>query len=137
LNEKELTSSIQIIRSFNSNSRVSLFIDSISNDVINYEILDYCLKVGADTIEVHTGPFSKLIEAKHFNIIDSLKLLLESAKNKGLNINAGHDLNLLNLKYLKDLDLIDEVSIGHAIVVDALNFGFDDTIKKYIDIIKG
>jgi pyridoxine 5-phosphate synthase len=54
-----------------------------------------------------------------------------------LNINAGHDLNLLNLKYLKDLDLIDEVSIGHAIVVDALNFGFDDTIKKYIDIIKG
>lgn len=137
LNEKELTSSIQIIRSFNSNSRVSLFIDSISNDVINYEILDYCLKVGADTIEVHTGPFSKLIEAKHFNIIDSLRLLLERAKDKGLNINAGHDLNLLNLKYLKDLDLIDEVSIGHAIVVDALNFGFDDTIKKYIDIIKG
>ena len=81
--------------------------------------------------------FSKLIAAKDFTIIDSLKLLLERAKDKGLNINAGHDLNLSNLKYLKDLDLIDEVSIGHAIIVDALNFGFDDTIKKYIDIIKG
>ncbi|MDA8982286.1 pyridoxine 5'-phosphate synthase [Gammaproteobacteria bacterium] len=136
-NERELATSIQHIRSFDFNSRVSLFVDSTSNNVINYEILDYCLKVGADTIEVHTGPFSKLIAAKDFTIIDSLKLFLERAKDKGLNINAGHDLNLSNLKYLKDLDLIDEVSIGHAIIVDALNFGFDDTIKKYIDIIKG
>ena len=114
-----------------------MFIDTIYNNNINYEVLDYCLKVGADTIEIHTGPYSKAIASNNFTIIDSLRLLLEKAKDKGLNINAGHDLNLSNLSHLKNLNLIDEVSIGHAIIVDALNYGFDDTIKKYIDIIKG
>ena len=61
----------------------------------------------------------------------------EKAKELGLNVNAGHDLNLDNLSYLRKMDLIDEVSIGHAIIVDALNYGFDDTINKYISATKG
>lgn len=133
----KLSSAIKNIHSFGVGSRVSLFIDTIYNNNINYDVLDYCLKVGADTIEIHTGPYSKAIASNDFTIIDSLRLLLEKAKDKGLNINAGHDLNLSNLSHLKNLNLIDEVSIGHAIIVDALNYGFDDTIKKYIDIIKG
>jgi pyridoxine 5-phosphate synthase len=59
------------------------------------------------------------------------------AKSLGLRVNAGHDLNLENLPALKTLNLIDEVSIGHAIIVDALNYGFEDTIKRYIQITKG
>jgi pyridoxine 5-phosphate synthase len=52
-------------------------------------------------------------------------------------VNAGHDLNLINLPYLVKIGGINEVSIGHAIVVDALNYGFEDTIKRYIEVIKG
>ena len=52
-------------------------------------------------------------------------------------VNAGHDLNLQNLPELVRIGGVNEVSIGHAIVIDALKYGFDDTIKKYIDVIKG
>ena len=52
-------------------------------------------------------------------------------------VNAGHDLNLNNLPHLVKIGGVNEVSIGHAIVVDALNYGFEDTIKRYIEVIKG
>ena len=51
-------------------------------------------------------------------------------------VNAGHDLNLNNLHYLVEMGNINEVSIGHAIIIDALLYGFDETIKKYLDIIR-
>ena len=51
-------------------------------------------------------------------------------------VNAGHDLNLENLNYLVMMDSINEVSIGHAIIVDSLHYGFEETIKKYIKIIR-
>ena len=54
-----------------------------------------------------------------------------------LRVNAGHDLNLENLPPLRALDLIDEVSIGHAVIVDSLKYGFIDTIKRYVNITKG
>ena len=58
----------------------------------------------------------------------------KKAKDLGLGVNAGHDLNLENLPYLKQCGNIDEVSIGHAIMTDALKFGFTDTIMKYIKV---
>lgn len=118
-------------------ARISLFIDNILNDTINFEILNACIKVGANTIEIHTGPFSKAIANSNFSVVDNLFTLAKKAKELGLNVNAGHDLNLDNLSYLRKMDLIDEVSIGHAIIVDALNYGFDDTINKYISATKG
>jgi pyridoxine 5-phosphate synthase len=53
-----------------------------------------------------------------------------------LGINAGHDLNLDNLPHLIECGNVDEVSIGHAIITDALKFGFDDTIMKYIKAVR-
>ena len=61
----------------------------------------------------------------------------ESAKKTGLRVNAGHDLDLDNLVLVKDLNLIDEVSIGHAIISESLNQGFKSTIRQYIDLIDG
>ena len=61
----------------------------------------------------------------------------ESAKKTGLRVNAGHDLDLDNLVLIKDLNLIDEVSIGHAIISESLNQGFKSTIRQYIDLIDG
>ena len=55
----------------------------------------------------------------------------------GLKVHAGHDLNLLNLKELVNLQLIDEVSIGHAIICDSLSYGFGATIEKYLEVING
>ena len=73
--------------------------------------------------------------------LDIVAADLDMSKNKdkleNKYIAAGHDLNLENLPALKALNLFDEVSIGHAIIVDALNFGFEDTIKRYIQITKG
>ena len=59
------------------------------------------------------------------------------AKSMDLRVNAGHDLNLENLPPLRALDLIDEVSIGHAVIVDSLKYGFINTIKRYVNITRG
>ena len=54
------------------------------------------------------------------------------AKESGLGLNAGHDLNLVNLPHFASIPGLQEVSIGHALIVDALSYGLDETIKKYI-----
>ena len=134
---ESLSMVIKEIMNISPNARISLFVDSMQSGNINFEILDESIKVGANTIEIHTGPFSKAIANSNFSVVDDLFKLAKRAKELGLNVNAGHDLNLNNLSYLREMDLIDEVSIGHAIIVDALNYGFDDTINKYISVTKG
>ncbi len=58
----------------------------------------------------------------------------EYGRELGLGLNAGHDLNLENLRYFKDkIPFLDEVSIGHAIVCDSLYFGFENTIQLYLN----
>ena len=118
-------------------SRISLFIDNLDNNLLNFKVLDFCLEVGADTVEIHTGPYAKGIKSSNKSVINNMLELATKAKSCGLKVNAGHDLCLDNLEYLRKMDIIDEVSIGHSIIVDALNYGFDDTIKRYIEIIKG
>jgi pyridoxine 5-phosphate synthase len=131
---------INVIRNLNNlckNTSISLFVDNLKNNNTNLEAIDYALKVGANTIEIHTGEFSKLIELNDLTINAKLEELIYKAKDKTLMVNAGHDLNLINLPHLVKIGGVNEVSIGHAIVVDALNYGFEDTIKRYIEIIKG
>ncbi len=65
-----------------------------------------------------------------------LLIALNAAYQMNLGINAGHDLNLQNLPHLMKCGSIDEVSIGHAIITDALKFGFADTIIKYIKSVR-
>ena len=131
---------INVISNLNElckNTSISLFVDNLKNNNTNLDAIDYALKVGANTIEIHTGEFSKLIDLNDLTINTKLEELICSAKDKNLMVNAGHDLNLINLPHLVKIGGVNEVSIGHAIVVDALNYGFEDTIKRYIEVMKG
>jgi len=93
-----------------------------------------------NAIEIYTGPFADAIKNNNINKVDELKnsilRLAEIAKNNNFKINAGHDINLNNLHFLKDCGLIDEVSIGHAIITDSLRYGYKETIKKYLEVVR-
>ncbi|MDD4489880.1 MAG: pyridoxine 5'-phosphate synthase [Paludibacter sp.] len=111
--------------------RVSIFIDT---DVKNIES---AFKTGADRVELYTEPYaSEYLIDKEQAIAPFIKAA-ECARACGLGLNAGHDLSLVNLKYLiKHIPWIDEVSIGHALISDALYLGLEETIRKYKDHLK-
>tara|TARA_B100000965_G_C19002802_1_gene503219 strand:- start:191 stop:526 length:336 start_codon:yes stop_codon:yes gene_type:complete len=94
-----------------------------------------------DSIEIYTGPYADAVLKNNSKLIDTelskIIFTCETAKNLGMRINAGHDLDLNNLPMLKELNLIDEVSIGHAIISESLNKGFKNTIQQYIKLING
>ena len=117
------------------NSRTSLFIDPDPKSV------EYAAYIGFDRVEIYTGPFAHYLELNQIDKINQTKKLITEcilkANELNLGINAGHDLNLDNLHHLKECGPIDEVSIGHAIMTDALKFGFHDTIIKYLKSTKG
>ena len=135
--DNKLKEIIYELKAISPKSRVSLFIDSTKNGEANLEAVDYAALMGANSIEIHTGYFAQCIAKQDFAISSLIKSIIQKANQFNILVNAGHDLNLLNLPELVRIGGVDEVSIGHAIIVDALNFGFDDTIKKYIDITKG
>ena len=125
----------KLIRSLkDSNTRTSLFIDA------NVDSVEYAQEIGFDRIEIYTGPFAKFLEEEdHVNLSLCKSNIIEcinSAKKSMLGVNAGHDLNLDNLPHLIECGSVDEVSIGHAIITDALKFGFDNTIMKYIRAVR-
>ena len=120
---------IKKLKEYSNSAPISLFIDSI-------EGVEYAYEMGATLIEIHTGEFSKAIETKNIEAVDDIEEIVKLASKLNLSVNAGHDLNLNNLSYLVDIGNINEVSIGHAIIVDSLHYGFEETIKKYLDIIR-
>ncbi|MDD2385623.1 MAG: pyridoxine 5'-phosphate synthase [Bacteroidales bacterium] len=107
--------------------RTSVFVDT------NLKNIDGAAKIRTDRIELYTEPY-----AANFAINKEIAVapFTEAAKHAlklGLQINAGHDLNLENLKYfVKNVPDVFEVSIGHALISDALYFGLDNTIKLYL-----
>lgn len=116
-----------IARLKESGVRVSIFIDPI--DVM----IEGAAKVGADRVELYTEAFAKgYFTDKEAEVRPYANAAL-LAKNLGMGINAGHDLDLNNLKYLKKkISFMDEVSIGHALVCDALYLGLENTIQLYL-----
>ena len=114
-----------------SGIRVSIFVDPET------KMVEGAKKVGADRIELYTEPY-----ATHFpvNKEGAIKSYIDAAKvahEIGLGINAGHDLDLNNLRYLKQsIPHLDEVSIGHALISDALHFGLENTIQLYLRQLK-
>jgi pyridoxine 5-phosphate synthase len=135
--DKKLMESIKKLRSISAQSQISLFVDQLKDNKANINIINYAKNIGVDGVEIHTGQFSKYLENGNFSIISSLSELILKANSSNLFVNAGHDLNLLNLPELVKIGGVNEVSIGHAVIVDALKNGFADTIKAYINIIKG
>ena len=106
--------------------RVSIFVDA------NPEMVEYAKKTGADRVEIYTGPYVKMFEQNPQKAINSLRPAAEKARELGLGLNMGHDLNIENLRPLiKTFPWIAEVSIGHAIISDALYLGIQETIRRY------
>ena len=87
---------------------------------------------GADRVELYTKPYADMYhEDREFAIAPYIEAAT-IAREAGLGLNAGHDLNLENLGYFSEMiPWLDEVSIGHAIISDALYYGIKDTIRKY------
>ena len=113
--------------------RTSLFLNPDLNQ------LGKVKNVGADRIELYTGPYT---ENYSLNKEEAIREYIEVAKEAvhlGIGINAGHDLSLENLAYLiREIPEIDEVSIGHALISDALYLGLENTIQRYLyEIEKG
>ena len=127
--DDELINIINSLKKLSISSKISLFIDKIAG-------VEYASQMNVDSIEIHTGKFSKAIEQGDSSILIEVSEIIEMALDKNLLVNAGHDLNLNNLKHLVANGNINEVSIGHAVIIDSLHYGFEETIKKYLKIIR-
>lgn len=106
--------------------RVSIFVDATS------ERVRQAAMTGADRVELYTGPFAEQFSTDPNRAVEPYRIAAIAAHEAGLGLNAGHDLNLLNLKFFKDnVPYLDEVSIGHALISDALYLGLEHTIEAY------
>ncbi len=116
-----------IISSFREHGiRVSVFVDP------DEEMVAYAKKAGADRVELYTGPYASLFETSPQDAIDMYRPAALKARELGLGLNAGHDLNLRNLHpFIAAFPWVDEVSIGHALISDALYLGIEETIQRY------
>lgn len=111
--------------------RVSLFVDAEERFVEGAE------KVGADRIEFYTGNYAKKYKEDLQKAVDPHTRCAKLANELGVEVNAGHDLNLENLRYYNEnVDGLKEVSIGHALISDALYFGLENAIQMYLNCLK-
>lgn len=119
----------EVVQEFqNKGIRVSLFLNA------EPEMVESAAETGADRIELYTGTFAKKYIQNKEEAVKSHSLTATIANKLGLGINAGHDLNLNNLSYYKkNVPNLMEVSIGHALISDALYYGLKNTIHMYLN----
>lgn len=111
--------------------RVSIFIDA------QPVLADYAKKVGADRVELYTEPYAANYAANREEAIATFVQTAIHCREIGLGLNAGHDLSLQNLAYFhQQIPWVDEVSIGHALICDALYLGLRETISEYLACLK-
>lgn len=123
-NRSFLTDVIKIFRK--EGIRTSLFVDT---DPVNIE---NAVLTGTDRIELYTEPYASAFSENAAEAVRPFVKAAELARDLGLEINAGHDLDLDNLNYLhKNIPWLMEVSIGHALISDALYLGLENTIRMY------
>ena len=114
-----------------SGIRVSVFVGT------ELQHIDFAAKAGADRVELYTEPYASEYSVNREAAVAPFVAAGERALSLGLGLNAGHDLSLENLAYLKQcLPGINEVSIGHALIADALYFGLEKAIQLYKDQLK-
>lgn len=107
-------------------ARVSIFVDP------DVKMVEGAAKAGADRIELYTEPYASMYHKDRAAAIRPYIEAAEVARKIGLGLNAGHDLDLNNLAYLRQsIPWLDEVSIGHALIADALYLGLENTIRLY------
>jgi pyridoxine 5-phosphate synthase len=111
--------------------RVSLFVEP------NIKSIEEAKLVGTDRIELYTGHFADDFIKDQEQAVANYRMASQAAKSMMIGLNAGHDLNLENLKYFNhNVDDLLEVSIGHALVCDAFYFGLKNTIQMYLAQLK-
>jgi len=109
---------------------VSLFIEP------EIEQINAAAEINSDYIEIHTGPFSNaLSEAEQFDELEKIRLAAKHAKKLSLSVNAGHGLNYQNMKIFRELNDVDEVSIGHAIIARSLFVGIKEAVREMMGLI--
>ena len=107
--------------------RVSIFVDP------DIQMVRSASEIGADRIELYTEPYANLHASNPEEAVRPYIECTLEAKRLGLGVNAGHDLSLDNLAYLKKcIPDLDEISIGHALVCDAIYLGLENTIQRYL-----
>ena len=118
-------------------ARVSLFMDP------DFEQIRLAKDLGADCIELYTGPFADtvaahgLVHERSLASLDQFKQAAQFARQLGLGVNAGHDLDCTNLALFRQISEIQEVSIGHALISDALIHGLAETVRAYLAALQG
>ena len=106
--------------------RTSIFVGT------DLELIEYAAKTGADRVELYTEPYASLYPKNPEAAVAPFIEAAERVHKLGMGLNAGHDLSLVNLKYFHDnIPWLDEVSIGHALICDALYLGLKKTIEEY------
>ncbi len=101
------------------------------------EMAEGAATCGADRVELYTEPYALMFPDNPEAAIADFLRTAETARDCGLGLNAGHDLNLENLEYfIRTIPWTDEVSIGHAIICDALYMGLEQTIQAYLSKVK-
>ena len=107
--------------------RTSIFVDTELGNIEN------AVETGTDRIELYTGPYANQFNQGKAAAIAPFIKAAQLANELGMEINAGHDLNLDNLTYFREnIPHLKEVSIGHALISDALYFGLENTIQRYL-----
>jgi pyridoxine 5-phosphate synthase len=115
-------------------TRVSLFMDP------DVEGIGLAQEIGADRVELYTEPYAQAFRTNENleKILGEYVTAAETAEEVGLGLNAGHDLNLKNLgRFLEKVPGVLEVSIGHALIAEALEMGLSNTVKEYLKVLSG
>ena len=123
----------EVIQEFQRNGiRTSIFVDA------NESMVEGAKKIGADRIELYTEVFAHQYSLGNQSAIEPFVKAAIRANQLGLEINAGHDLSLDNIKYFKDnIPNLLEVSIGHALISESLYLGLDNVVNMYLNKLKG
>ncbi|MCJ8277149.1 MAG: pyridoxine 5'-phosphate synthase [Bdellovibrionales bacterium] len=132
-NEEKLRDALSKLKA--KGIRISLFVDPTEIDM--KELIAF-RDMGADRVELYTEAYAdNFREEKQDEVLADFQKCAQLAHSMGLGVNAGHDLNLKNLAHFsQNIPELKEVSIGHALVCDALDFGWQQTIQKYLDCLK-
>ena len=118
----------EVVATFRAaNIRTSIFVEP------DVRVIENAVKTGTDRVELYTENYAKKYLAERETAIAPYIAASETAHQCGLGVNAGHDLSLENLKYFaQHIPYLDEVSIGHALISDALYFGLENAIQMYL-----
>ncbi len=123
---------IEVCKEFKSRGiRTSIFVGT------DPKMVEGAALCGCDRVELYTEPYADLFPTDREAAVAPFIRAAETARECGLGLNAGHDLSLENLEFfIRNIPWTDEVSIGHAIICDALYMGLDQTIKAYLSKVK-